>query len=222
MTTAGPRPIYLRWYVLVGVPLIFLLVVAAAIFTPLSATLRFPYRNFYIPAEAMRPTLEIDDRLLAQMHVPSQLRRGMIVLFDVGDSIYIKRIAALPGDRVEFVDGEFVLNGRIVPRRQVGREPTVDPAYGQAPLRFTERFPGEPRSHQILDSGYSQLDDVAEQVVRPGHVFVLGDNRDHSADSRVPREEMGVEQLPIADIRGVPLFIYWRRGVGFVNEPLAD
>ena len=74
---------------------------------------------------------------------------------------------------------------------------------------LAERFPGEGRPHSIYDFGPNRVDDMPEQRVAPGHVFVLGDNRDRSADSRVPQPEMGVEQLPIDHIVGRAIFITW-------------
>ena len=85
--------------------------------------------------------------------------------------------------------------------------------------RLAERFPGEAAPHEIYDTGYSQGDDMAERLVAPGHVFVLGDNRDHSADSRFTRADLGVEQLPIRDIRGRALFYLWGPS-GRMGEPL--
>jgi signal peptidase I len=167
----------------------------------------------------MMPTLQVDDRLVASMRGPGALQRGDVILFDVGNAIYIQRLAALPGDRIEIIGGVVFLNGTQVPQTVVAQETAVN-SQGEPSRRLFEQFPGEARAHQILDSGPARFDDMPEQLVPPGHVFVLGDNRDHSADSRMPRDEMGVGLLPISDIRGRALFYLWGPS-GRMGEPLT-
>lgn len=163
------------------------------------------YKPFYLPAAAMSPTLEKGDRILAEMGDRRALRRGEIILFAVGEHIYIKRVAALAGNRIAMRGGVPVINGTPAIQRLAGSH-MVSGLEGRI---FIERLPGEQGGHPVLDMGQTAFDDMPETVVPPDHIFVLGDNRDMSADSRVPRTAGGVEMLPVEDVRGRPLFRTW-------------
>jgi signal peptidase I len=211
---AAAGPWWSRWHGLVAA-----LALVMALNWPASELVRGFYRAFYLPAESMMPTLALGDRLVARMRPPPQLRRGAIVLVRAGRAFYIKRLAALAGDRIAMRDGIVVLNGRPVPQRYLRSERLESPGMGMPAeaRRLAEQFPGEAAAHEIYDTGPFPHDDMAEQVVAPGHIFVLGDHRDRSADSRVPRADMGLEQVPVGDVAGVAQFIYWsadRRRVG--------
>jgi signal peptidase I len=167
------------------------------------------YHSYYVASESMMPTLLKNDRLIARVGGAGDLRRGDILLFSVGGDTYIQRLAALPGDRIAMKKGVVVLNGRPVPQRFLRRENYA--VEGGPPLvsRLSERFPGEARDHEVYDVEASAVDDMPEVRIPAGFFFTLGDNRDRSADSRVPREEAGVALLPASDILGHAAFYSW-------------
>jgi signal peptidase I len=212
-----PGPWWSRWYGILAA-----LVAITAVNWPLPDVARGHYRSFYLPAEGMAPTLMLGDKFIADMHRPAQLHRGDIVLVNARNgSIYVKRVAGLPGDRIAVQDGIVFLEGRPVPQRLIGEERVAGSMGEGSARRLAEQFPGEASPHEIYDSGPSPGDDFAEQRVAPGHLFLLGDNRDHSADSRFSRAEWGLEQVPTADVRGVPLFFYWTAGSHRIGDSIG-
>jgi signal peptidase I len=203
-----PGPWWSRWYGMTGILLVIWTLTAL-----LPDFTQSTYKSFYIPAESMLPTFDVGDKIVVRMSPPASLNRGDVLIVNNGSgSIYIKRIAGLPGDRIGVRDGIVYLNGRPVPQRQVGEDRVEPSIYGNTARRLSEQFPGEASPHQIYDAGESVGDEFAEVTVAPGHIFLLGDNRDHSADSRFPHDEQGLEQVALTDVRGTPLFFYWTTG----------
>jgi signal peptidase I len=139
-----------------------------------------------------------EGRLLGKMP-----RRGDIVIVTPpGQSDdYIKRVIGLPGDTVEVRGGRLILNGR--PVRSERRPPTLIPVDANVPcgLEFSgflvrmdgrqycrlpivrETLPGGP-TYDTIDLGESMGDDFGPVKVPADHLFLMGDNRDRSADSR--------------------------------------
>ena len=201
-------PWYGRWY---GITAVALLGIFANVLMTADRD-ALGYRSFYVPSGSMEPTLVTNDRFVALMRAPEPLRRGDIVLVDAGDHIRINRVAALPGDHVALVRGVVILNGSPVAQRATGRTVEPSPPSFMERIELEERFPGEGQPHRIYDSGLTPIDDFAERRVPDGHVFLLGDNRDDSADSRLPTQSFGLGMVPVSAIRGTPLFHSWRGG----------
>jgi len=168
------------------------------------------YAPFHVPSEGMAPTIRKGDRIIALMHGPADLRRGDVIVFtSPSGHTYLQRVAALPGDRIALRGGIVLLDGKPVGQRLERLEEASTPTGTGEVRKLVEQFPGEARPHRIYDSGEARFDDFAEQIVQPNHIFVLGDHRDLSADSRVPAEQMGVGQLPLERVGGKVLFHSW-------------
>jgi len=131
--------------------------------------------------------------------------RGDIIVFKLprdGRTDYIKRLVGMPGDRVQMRQGLLYLNGQPVVRRQTELVTETGGSGMVRPVaRIEETLPGG-RRYMTNDFGTGgDLDDTPEVIVPPGYYYFLGDNRDNSADSRLPTE-IGVGLVPHENLVG--------------------
>ncbi|RPI27634.1 MAG: signal peptidase I [Acidobacteria bacterium] len=181
-----------EYYVTTVVMTIFALFVTTYVVHPMT-----------VPTPSMEPTIMVGDRLLIDKFtvrnsflppVPGtpehEIRRGDIIVFKFPkqpEVLYVKRAIGLPGDTVEIRSKNVYINGQQLDEPyKVHSDPNV--------------YPADP-SHFYIGEG--QRDNLSPVTIPPGHYFMMGDNRDDSADSRY----FGL--LPRDHIVGRPLIVFW-------------
>ena len=160
----------------------------------------------------------------------SNPERGDVVVFKAPahfEQDWIKRVIGLPGDTIQMKGGQLWLNNQPVPKVKIADfEVAVSPnthCYADRYMskradgalvchypRFTETLPGG-RSYDVLDliNNYPK-DDTDPVIVPEGHVFLMGDNRDNSEDSRFPADPAGgIGLVPIDNLLGRATVMMW-------------
>ena len=178
----------------------------------------FVVQAFKIPSQSMEGTLLVGDHLLVNKFIYGgrgawydrvlpyrDVRRGDIIVFKFPfdeHAHYVKRVIGVPADRVKIVDQQVYVNGqRLLETFKVHDAASYDP-FGD---NFPPREAGFPHRSVRAEWAAQLMSHIqnGELVVPPNKFFVMGDNRDHSWDSRywgfVDREA----------IMGRPLLIYW-------------
>ena len=169
------------------------------------------FEPYTIPSPSMVPTMLIGDYLYVYKsgygisrysfpfyHPPfmkgryfaSEPKRGDVVVFKVPhdtDTNYIKRLIGLPGDKIQMKEGVLYINGEAVPQKRIEDyvEKTASGRIKKTP-RFIETLPNG-KEYPILRDGLDgrqSFDNTQEYTVPEDHYFMLGDNRNHSGDSR--------------------------------------
>jgi signal peptidase I len=153
----------------------------------------------------------------------------VVVFKKPGENVdWVKRVVGLPGDTVAVEDGRLVLNGKPVPRQDEGMVGV--PVSPNSPCRvvpgavpqvvvedgvslcrypvYRERLPNG-RNWQVIDQVDGRADNFGPIQIPAGHVFLMGDNRDDSLDSRYSTSEGGIGPVPVDNLVGKATFAFW-------------
>jgi len=218
-------------------------------------------KPFYIPSASMLPNLWVGDRLVVSKYpygwswaspsfhvLPRSTWRifgrtpeygDIVIVVPRGQDVdYIKRVVALPGDRIAIRKGAIILNGRLVPQAveppldvpldAIRSSEDPDPCSNMVFFGMRQRLPNGaevcelPILRETMPNGATYLiadthnpdnDNRPEITVPAGEVFLMGDDRGDSADSRVDQPEGGLGgPVPIADIGGRAEFLTFSLG----------
>jgi signal peptidase I len=187
----------------------------------IALTLRyFVVEAFKIPSASMVPTLLVGDHIFVNkfiygLRVPFTNKkvlalrtpeRGEIVVFIYPhdrSKDYIKRVVGVPGDTIEVKNDELLINGVATPRHFEDSYLYADINQGCNATTFElydEKLGGV--SHALLNDKTRYPSNYGPQTIGPDEIFVMGDNRDNSSDSRV----WGT--VPLPNVKGKALFIW--------------
>lgn len=175
-----------------------------------------------------RHSLPFDAPLIPGRIFADEPERGDVVIFKhpIDGTDYIKRVIGLPGDEVQMVAGVLHLNGQpvgmeriedfVLPIQPTDRcrearfaERLEDGDFACVYPQFRETLPGG-ESHNIIDMGLRSSDTTAPVIVPEGRLFLMGDNRDNSLDSRFPAEAgRGIGLVPQENLVGRASFMYF-------------
>lgn len=156
----------------------------------------FLFEPVLVDGQSMMPTLEDGERILVNKigYSLGEPERFDIVVFRASEEAdYVKRIIGVPGDHIAYENDELLING------EAQEEPYLSALQEE-----------QSEGNLTLDFTLEEL--LAIEEIPEGYVFVMGDNRENSTDSRI------IGLVPVEEIKGSASFVFWPLDeMGFVE-----
>ncbi|RLQ90033.1 signal peptidase I [Planomicrobium sp. Y74] len=147
----------------------------------------FLFEPVLVDGESMMPTLEDGERVIVNKigYTLGEPERYDIVVFHASEEEdYIKRVIGLPGDHIAFENDELLING------EAQEEPYLSTLKKQ-------------KNDGSLTKDFTLEELLEIEEIPEGYIFVLGDNRENSTDSRI------IGLVPVEEIKGQAIFVFW-------------
>jgi len=191
----------------------------------------FAYQLFRQPSGSMQPTLHVGETFAVskwsygygrysfapfndltgeERAFGREPQAGDVVVFRPvpdPDRNFVKRLIGVPGDRIQMIDGVLHINGAAATRESLGLIELNDDGVVERIPAFRETLPNGVSYVTFDRTPSSELDNTRVFVVPDGHYFMMGDDRDNSADSRVPSV---VGYVPYANLVGPVAYVFGR------------
>jgi len=165
------------------------------------------FQPFYIPSSSMEPTLLVGDRIFVSKYIYGYSKHsfpfspnifndrifskepqiGDLVVFKTpadNRTDYIKRLIGLPGDTIQFINGNLLINEKLINRKKIQKIDMIRCGNFNLDINsFIETLPNGVE-HLVVYKKNGSLQNTKKFIVPMNHYFLLGDNRDCSKDSR--------------------------------------
>ena len=165
------------------------------------------FQPFYIPSSSMEPTLLIGDRIFVSKYTYGYSKhsfpfspnifnerinyqypkQGDLVVFKTpvdNRTDYIKRLIGLPGDEIQFIEGDIYINNKKIIRKKINTSDSIRCGKFSFKVNVYEETLPNGTKHIAVYNESGTLKNTRKFIVPKNHFFLLGDNRDCSKDSR--------------------------------------
>ena len=194
---------------------IYFLIIIISITSNIYTGSNYKFTNYNIPAGGMLPTLQVGDYIIVSKnyYLKNKPDYGDIVIFkSQDDTDYIKRIIGLPNDTIRIVDGQILLNDKLIKQTKTNDFISQDGTNKRVRKYKENLFNLDYEVLDLIDKSIADNTNIFK--VPDGQYFVMGDNRDNSLDSRF--KQLGF--VPKNKILHKPKIIYWSKNLSRIGK----